>query len=212
MHKIVTLSLVVAAVVGTGSVAYAQADRTAPVTRAPLTRTAVEQRSAEAFARMDANDDGKLDQADRAARRQAGQQQRFARLDANSDGELNQADRAARRQQAFDRVDADDSGGISLAEFAALREQRGEMRAERRGPGGPRLGRRGRGGPGAGFGPRGARAADADNDGAVSQAEFASAALARFDRLDANKDGTVGADERRQPRRMRGQRRAPNAG
>ena len=181
MPKIVTLSLAAAALVGAGGIAYAQAERDAPVTRAQ-----VEQRSAERFARMDANDDGKLDQADRAGRRQD------------------------RQRQAFDRLDADDSGAISFEELTAGREQRGEARAERRGPDGPRFGRRGgRGGPGP-VNRLGARAADADNDGAVSQAEFTTAALARFDRIDANKDGTIGADERRQPRRM--MRRPRDAG
>jgi len=223
MRKIVTLSLAAVALIGAGGVAYAQADRghdRAP----PETRAQVEARSAEAFARMDANDDGVLNQADREARRQEMQQQRFDRLDANDDGELNPADREARQKQAFDRIDADHSGGISFTEFTALREQRGEARAERA-PGreGSRFGTRGRRGGPDGPGRRGrpdgpggpgmARAADTDRDGTVTQAEFASAALARFDRIDANKDGTIGADERPAPRRMmRRMRRAPDAG
>jgi hypothetical protein len=63
----------------------------------------------------------------------------------------------------------------------------------------------------------GARAADTNNDGTVTQAEFASAALARFDRADANKDGTISGDERREMRGPggrpgRGPRPAPDAG
>ena len=199
MRKITMLSLAAAALVGVGGAAYAQADQTPP----PLTRGEVEQRSAEAFARMDANHDGVLDQADRDARRQA----RFERLDANDDGELGPADREARQKQAFDRLDADHSGGISFAEFTALREQRDELRGERRGPGGERarMGMRGRGER------DGARAADTNNDGTVTQAEFTSAALARFDRVDVDKDGTIGADERPARREWRG-RRARDAG
>ena len=50
--------------------------------------------------------------------------------------------------------------------------------------------------------------ADADNDGAISQAEFTSYALTRFDSADANNDGTVTAEERREQRQEnRGQRR-----
>ena len=62
------------------------------------------------------------------------------------------------------------------------------------------------------------RGADADNDGSVTQAEFTTAALARFDRTDANSDGTVSRDERRSERRdrrhdhRRGERPARDAG
>jgi hypothetical protein len=41
------------------------------------------------------------------------------------------------------------------------------------------------------------RMADTDKDGAVSQAEFMAAAMQRFDRADANHDGTVTRDERK---------------
>lgn len=182
MRKFVTLSLAAGALIGAGGVAHAQAEE-APA----LTRAQVEQRSAEAFARIDANGDGVLNQADRAARRQ----ERFARLDADGSGEVDNADREARRKAAFARLDADGSGAISFEEFSAVRERRGP-------------------GPVARFG---ARAADTDRDGTVTQAEFASAMLARFDRLDANKDGTIGADERRAPRRMmRRERRQRDAG
>jgi len=184
MRKFVTLSLATAALVGAAGVAYAQADPEADQ-RPALTRSEVEQRSAEAFARMDANDDGVLNQADRDARRK----ERFARLDANADGELSPADREARRKAAFDRVDADGSGAISFEEFSALREQRQELRGEGRGP---RLGMR-RGRPGS---PRLARAADTNRDGTVTQAEFTSAAFARFDRIDVDKDGTISDSER----------------
>lgn len=39
--------------------------------------------------------------------------------------------------------------------------------------------------------------ADADKDGRLTEAEVTAAALARFDRLDRNKDGEVSAQERR---------------
>ena len=198
MRKIVTLSLAAAVLIGAGGVAFAQAERGAPATRAE-----VEQRIAEAFARMDANDDGVLSQADRDARRQ----ERFARRDANGDGELGPADREARQKQVFDRIDADKSGGISFEELSAAREQRQELRAER--GRGPRLGMRGAGRRGAA---RLGRDADTNRDGAITQAEFASAALARFDRVDVNKDGTIGADERPARRMMRRERRLREAG
>src|SRR3546814_6927341 len=42
--------------------------------------------------------------------------------------------------------------------------------------------------------------ADTDGDKAISQAEFRTAALARFDAQDANKDGQVTAEERQAAR------------
>ncbi len=184
MRRIVTLSLATAAFAGAAGIAYAQAGPDAE--RAPaLTRPQVEQRSAEAFARMDANGDGVLNRADREAHRR----ERFARLDANDDGELSPADREARRKAAFDRIDADDDGAISFEEFSNLREPREDLRGHRRAAG---LGMR----PGRPDGMRMARAADIDRDGQVTQAEFASAALARFDRIDVDKDGTISESER----------------
>lgn len=44
---------------------------------------------------------------------------------------------------------------------------------------------------------RGPLAADGDGDGRISQAEFVAGALQRFDRNDANRDGTLTADEMR---------------
>lgn len=151
MHKFVTLSLTFAAALAAG-VAYAQS------ARGDLTRAEVEQRSAAAFARMDANKDGVLDQADRQARLKA----------------------------AFDRIDANGDGAIGFDEFSAGKGPRAGS-GERRGP---RMGSMG-------------RMADADNNSSVTQAEFTAAALARFDRFDADKDGTISGDERRPRRGLR---------
>ena len=205
MRRIVTLSLAAAALLSAGGAAYAQAHQAPARERDPLTRNEVEQHSAAMFAGLDVTSDGKLDQADRDARRQA----RLARRDANSDGIVDEADRAARQKAMFDRADADKNGAVSYEEFAAVRGQRQDQRAELRGPGrdSPRMDRRGRGGPRGGMGD--GRQADTNRDGTVTQAEFASAALARFDRVDVNKDGTISADERpadRRHRRDRGQR------
>lgn len=52
----------------------------------------------------------------------------FAKMDANNDGVLDQADRKARRTRHFDRLDANGDGAISREEFAT-RPERGERRA-----------------------------------------------------------------------------------
>ena len=110
----------------------------------------------------------------------------FGRMDVNADGLLSEADREAARRQAFDSLDADKDGAISFAEFEAQRgpDERGFARRGMRGLGSGEM----------------AGVADADGDGVVSQAEFASAALARFDSADANRDGTISLEERRESR------------
>jgi len=178
MRKQLTLSLAAVALLA-GGVAYAAPsdtpDQRSPMAGRDITRAQVEQMAEKAFARMDANGDGKLDQADREARQKA----------------------------RFDRVDTDGDGAITFAEFTAQREHRAERRDQRadRAPDErrmkPRFARRGPGGPGMMM--MGKRA-DSDGDGAVSKAEFQSAMLARFDRADANGDGTLTGDERRAAR------------
>jgi Ca2+-binding EF-hand superfamily protein len=170
MRKFLTLSFAAATAVLAAGAAYAQPAPRAEAGRAGSTRAEVEQRTAERFGRMDANDDGVL----------------------------NEADRAAARRQAFDAIDADKDGTISFAEFEARRDEHREARTERSGSDGSRergfARRGGRGGAGM------TRGADADNDGTVTEAEFTTAALTRFDRADADKDGTISAEERRNAR------------
>jgi hypothetical protein len=117
--------------------------------------------------------------------------QAFDRLDRNRDGRLDQGDRQARQQAMFERLDADHNGAISPAEFAAVRERlterRGQLRDRFERPGGRR-------GPGPMAGaPRGGAGlgaqADANRDGTLTRDEVAAAALARFDRGDANHAG-----------------------
>ena len=176
MNKSLTLTLFAATALAAGTAALAQDGATpGPAPRGDLTRADIEQRTTAMFGRMDLN----------------------------KDGLLNDADRAAARREAFDRVDTDKNGSISFAEFDARRDDHREARAERRGSGrdGHRFGDRGHGFGGHGL----ARTADADKDGTVTQAEFTTAALARFDQADANSDGTISLEERREARQhMRG--------
>jgi hypothetical protein len=131
--------------------------------------------------------------------------QRFARLDANHDGRVTPDEvrstgehrRDEMRQHMFDRLDANHDGNISREEFA-------QAHAMHDGPGGPG-GHRGRhmgpppGGPGgpegAGHGMRGARMFG--DQGFVTLEQMRARALERFDRADANHDGTLTAAERR---------------
>lgn len=145
------------------------------------------------------------DQADltRAAATQ-GAAAMFAQIDVNGDGQLNDADREARQEQRFAMLDADGNGAISPAEFAAAREMRGERGPDGgagKGPGHAGAEHGMRGGKGH-AGMRGAfrgammQNADANQDGAISQAEFTASMLARFDQADADKDGTITSAER----------------
>jgi len=139
---------------------------------ADMTRAQVEQRTAEMFAKLDANKDGKFDAADRTL------------LDAQRD------ERRAERQAArFTQLDSDKNGSLSRAEFDAGLDHARERVADGK-----------RGGKG---GPKGFRGKGPDADKAMTQAEFTAAALARFDRADTNRDGTVTAAERKAQRAER---------
>ncbi|WP_275226851.1 EF-hand domain-containing protein [Novosphingobium album (ex Liu et al. 2023)] len=144
-----------------------------------LTRAEMQTHAAAMFTRMDANKDGKLDKADRTARMEEMRAKRFAALDANSDGQ------------------------ISRAEFMVQKPMGDGPMANRgdKGQDGKDRGHRGwgkRGGHG-GMMMMG-RMADADKDGAITQAEFTAAAAKHFDMLDANKDGQVTKEERQAAR------------
>ncbi|RDC59035.1 hypothetical protein HME9302_00212 [Alteripontixanthobacter maritimus] len=187
MRKIVTTfagAVSLGALAMGGAAAAQQTDRGAPITL----QTATERADAR-FAKMDANGDGILDDADRAARRSA----RFQKMDANNDGAVTEAEmNAAREARMAQRTER----------MAERRANRGERADNRRG--GQRYGMRGgRGGRGMAM----LKRADTNNDGAVSQAEFRAMAMARFTRMDADNNGTVTAQERRAARQaMRAER------
>lgn len=84
-----------------------------------------------------------------------------------------------RSRAAFARMDQDGDGAVTAEEREALRAQAREPVAGR--------------GRGSGMVAR----ADADGDGQVTLAEVEAQARARFERMDADKDGVVTADERR---------------
>lgn len=147
--------------------------------------------------------------------------QHFRQMDANNDGrftpeegrQLHEQRRAQMQQRMFDRIDGNRDGNISGEEFASAHQARGEGRGERRGMRGHRGGRgmghhHGPGGPAMGM--RGGRLFG--EQGFVTREQFRERALARFDRLDADHNGTLTAAERREGHgRMRSPRHAPGA-
>lgn len=131
---------------------------------------------------------------------QAKGREMFARMDANHDGKLDQADRAAHEGQMFDQADANHDGALSRDEFMAA-HQRGPMGqpgpAGGKGPGGHRDGHHGGGEHG---GMMMLQMADTNKDGAVSKDEFLAAHVKHFDMMDANHDGQLTHAERKAAR------------
>ncbi|HRO32589.1 MAG TPA: EF-hand domain-containing protein [Brevundimonas sp.] len=134
------------------------------------------------MARVDADRDGRLSQAEYLARFD-----RMAAMDANGDGVVSaderraamQARRGQQRTAAFDRLDADKDGVISRAEFEARPDRAPRARMMRRQ--GPRRG------------------------GDLNLAQARERAVQAFARMDRDGDGYVSADERRQSRQERRQ-------
>ena len=69
----------------------------------------------------------------------------FARMDANGDGVLSEADKEAMLAKHFAQMDTDGDGVLSKAEFIASHEARAEKREERREMRVERMGKRGGG-------------------------------------------------------------------
>lgn len=174
MKTLKTILFAGAAVAAAG-VAIAQ-PATPGAARAEMTRDQVAANADQRFQRLDTNRDGRVT-ADEM--RQAGEQRR----------ETMQQRRAERQGQMFDRLDTNRDGQISREEFGQRMAMRGQ--GERRGMRGMR-GPRGQAAPGARMG-----MAMMGQDGAITAQEFRDRALQRFDRMDANRDGRIGPDERR---------------
>lgn len=148
-----------------------------------LTRAEAQASATQMFAKMDANSDGKLDSADRVAKRAERHAKMFAALDGDKDGSISKAewdqhaaDRQAKRAERLEKRAASSEAGEGKRH--AMRGHHGKRGGHRAMRGGMMM------------------KADANGDKAISQAEFQTAALARFDAQDANKDGQVTAAER----------------
>lgn len=133
--KKLTLALGAAAmaVIGTmAGVAVAQqqaprADRSTPPDpfgNATITRAEAESKAAALFARLDANKDGKLDQADRQAMRATRLSRRFDALDTNKDGKLDRAEFTAPRPAPQPGAAGSGMGGMGMGMGGAGRAHR----------------------------------------------------------------------------------------
>jgi Ca2+-binding EF-hand superfamily protein len=131
------------------------------------------------FSALDENNDGQLTREEMRAgrgehqgrghhRRGGRGMHQLARADANNDGNITRDEFLAGPTQMFARLDNNNDGVISADERPQRRE-RGEGD-----------GRRGR---------------DANNDGQISQSEFAAMGASRFEWLDSNDDGAVTREE-----------------
>ena len=153
MNKL-TFILPAAAVLGLAGTAIAAPGQTR-MPQGDMTRAQAEQRAETRFARMDANSDGKLDQADRAAMRD----KMFARIDTDGNGQISRTEfdamagkqrkgqrgnrmaangevtKAAfvdRAMTMFERADANKDGTVTPAERKAARETMRKAWQERR--------------------------------------------------------------------------------
>lgn len=139
--------------------------------KAPQTRAAVETMVKEHFAQVDANKDGAVTREEtdafRAKHRAEMRDKRFGMMDANKDGQLS--------RDEFNAAHMGQGHGMG----------RGDAHHGGRRGGGMMMGKGGM-----------FAAADVNGDGKVTLAEATAKHLERFDRKDANKDGTVTPEER----------------
>ncbi len=128
--------------------------------------------------------------------------QMFDKMDANQDGKLDAADRAAHEGQMFDTLDANKDGALSRDEFTAAHQRGGEGQHDIAGGpmagGGDKAGKHGgrHGGGHQGMGMMMLQMADTNKDGAVSRDEFLAAHAKHFDMQDTNNDGQLTKAER----------------
>lgn len=118
---------------------------------------------------------------------------RFAKLDADGNGSVTRAEIDARTAERFVRLDGDRDGFVTKTEMTthheAMKAKRAERAAKRSGDHAKHRAEH--------AGKRGDHFArrDVDNDGRLSLAEFQAGGAKRFERLDADKNGTVTREE-----------------
>lgn len=131
--------------------------------------------------------------------------QKFSEMDANADGLVTQAERKTYREQMrgtrahkrFAKIDSNGDGFVSEAEFMSARSEHKQRKQEKKSRKkmhkqymGQHMGKRSN--------------MDINGDGAVDLAEHQVAIQARFERMDKNGDGVLGADEQKPPHGRRG--------
>lgn len=174
---------------------------------APQTRAQAEAKVREHFTRLDSNGDAVVTRDELTAFADAARDKamdaRFAQMDADKNGSISRAE--------FDAGHAERRGMImrrnemAMAPVPPAPPQAGVMPPMPPKP--PRMGRHMRmmAGPGGGL----MMFADGDRDGRITLKEATDAALARFDKADADHNGTLTVEERRAAREaMREIRRA----
>jgi hypothetical protein len=121
MNKLMILSGV--ALLGLAGGAIAQAPGQGPRRAVDVTRAEVIQHSDAAFARLDANHDGRFTREEAEAlgqqRRERMQTRMFERLDADHNGQLSFQEWAASTLRKFADADANHDRALNRAEFAA---------------------------------------------------------------------------------------------
>ncbi len=118
------------------------------------------------------------------------------RQDANHDGVATRAEAIAQADARFAQMDTDHDGRVTGGEMQAYRAAlHDRMVASGRDVPVPPPGGRKHDGMG--------RRMDPNRDGSVTREEFEARALRRFDRMDANHDGTIDATERANAAEMR---------
>lgn len=182
-----TALIVGAALIAVAGAAWAQTSETPrPDRNADMTRQQVVERVDQRFARLDVNRDG-----------------RFTPEEA---GQLREQRQTARADRMFARLDLNRDGSITREEMSQARAQRVEQRAARRAEraetGEQRRGHRGMGRRGGHhrFAMRGERMFG--EQGFITAEQMRERALDRFDRMDADRNGTVTAAERQQARQQ----------
>ena len=124
---------------------------------------------------------------------------RFAKLDTNGDGNFTADERKALRDariaERFKRLDADGNGAITLAEMQAAHDKRTDRAKQGDGERKMRHGKHRH--HGFGFHGRMVGKVDANNDGVITKVEFQAPALARFDKMDTDRNGVLTAAERK---------------
>ena len=171
-----------------------------------MTRAEVQAMVQAHFAKVDANHDGFVTQAEMQTAHAGMKMRMHEGMGDHAMGGQMMGDHAMRDPNvAFDRLDTNKDGKLSRDEFAKGRELRIEQRVVMNGDGkmGMGEGMRMHGmGMGRMMGGNMLKMADANKDGRVSLQEATATALQHFDRADTNRDGRLTPDERRAAHQM----------